>query len=217
MTAAAARGNGDGGRGPLRVLVALPAAIVVTFAVFFLMQLLIESGKSALTDEYEGRVVDFVRVDQDEQVEEKRRKPEKPPEPEKPPPQPETPQQQMNADVNQSMDIGAVGINPEINVDAGDMGGGSGDGEYLPIVKVSPVYPQRALQRGIEGWVLVEFTVTTSGSTQGIKVVDAEPQNIFDRAAIEAAQKFKYKPRVIDGQAVEVSGVQNLIRFELER
>lgn len=217
MTAAVASGGGGGGRGPLRLLVAIPVAVVVTFSVFFLMQLLIESGKSALTDEYEGRSVDFVRVDQEEQVEEKRRKPDKPPEPEEPPPQPETPQQQASADVNQSMEMGAVGIDPNIDVQAGDMGGGSGDGEYLPIVKVSPQYPQRALQRGLEGWVLVEFTVTPAGTVKDVKVVDAEPADIFNRAAVDAAKKFKYKPRVIDGQAVEVSGVQNLIRFEMER
>lgn len=216
MTAATVS-SGGGGRGPLRLLVAIPVAVIVTFLVFFLMQLLIESGKSALTDEYEGRTVDFVRVDQEEQVKEKRRKPEKPPEPEEPPPQPEAPRPQASADVNQSMSIGAVGIDPSIDVQAGDMGGGSGDGEYLPIVKVSPQYPQRALQRGIEGWVLVEFTVTASGTTKDITVVDAEPPDIFNRAAVEAARKFKYKPRVIDGQAVEVSGVQNLIRFEIER
>lgn len=217
MTAAVASSGGGGGRGPLRLLVAIPVAVVVTFSVFFLMQLLIESGKSALTDEYEGRSVDFVRVDQEEQVEEKRRKPDKPPEPEEPPPQPETPQQQASADVNQSMEMGAVGIDPNIDVQAGDMGGGSGDGEYLPIVKVSPQYPQRALQRGLEGWVLVEFTVTPAGTVKDITVVDAEPADIFNRAAVDAAKKFKYKPRVIDGQAVEVSGVQNLIRFEMER
>lgn len=217
MTAAVASSGGGGGRGPLRLLVAIPVAVVVTFSVFFLMQLLIESGKSALSDEYEGRTVDFVRVDQEEQVKEKSRKPEKPPEPEEPPPQPDTPQQQASAEVNQSMSIGAVGIDPNIDVQAGDMGGGSGDGEYLPIVKVSPQYPQRALQRGLEGWVLVEFTVTSAGTVKDVKVVDAEPADIFNRAAVDAAQKFKYKPRVIDGQAVEVSGVQNLIRFEMER
>lgn len=217
MTAAAASSGGGGGRGLLRLAVAIPVAALMTFSVFFLMQLLIESGKSAMTEEYEARSVDFVRVDQEEQVQQKRRKPEKPPQPEEPPPQPETPRQQASADVDQSMSIGSVGIDPSIDVQAGDMGGGSGDGEYLPIVKVSPQYPRRALQRGLEGWVLVEFTVTTAGTVENVKVVDAEPSEIFNRAAVEAAKKFKYKPRVIDGQAVEVSGVQNLIRFELER
>lgn len=217
MTATVANGMGGGGRGPLRLLIAIPSAILVTFAVFFLMHTLIESGKSALSDEFEGRVVDFVRVDQEEQVQQKDRKPERPPEPEQPPPQPQTPQQQINTNVNQSMSIGAVGIDPNINVEAGVSGGGSGDGEYLPIVKVSPVYPQRALARGLEGWVLVEFTVTTAGTTKAITVVDAEPADVFNRAAVDAAAKFKYKPRVIDGQPVEVGGVQNLIRFELER
>src|SRR5690606_13556723 len=98
---------------------------------------------------------------------------------------------------------------PAIDISAGIDGAAAG-GEYLPIVKVAPIYPQRALARGIEGWVLVEFTVTTSGTVRDVRVVEAEPQGLFDRAAMDAAAKFKYKPRVIDGKPVEVEGVQNL-------
>ena len=92
----------------------------------------------------------------------------------------------------------------------------SGDGEYLPIVKVAPVYPRRALQRGIEGYVIVEFTVTKQGSVRDPVVVEAQPQGIFERAALDAALKFKYKPRVINGEATEVSGIQNRISFEID-
>lgn len=91
------------------------------------------------------------------------------------------------------------------------------DGEYLPIVKVEPNYPRSALRHGIEGWVVVEFTVTTSGSVRDAYVVDAQPAKIFDRAATKAALKFKYKPRVIDGQPVEVSGIRNKITFAIAK
>ncbi|MEL0068857.1 MAG: energy transducer TonB, partial [Gammaproteobacteria bacterium] len=86
----------------------------------------------------------------------------------------------------------------------------------LPIVKVQPIYPRRALQRGIEGYVIVEFTVTKNGSVANPKVVEAEPPNLFDKAAVDAAKKFKYKPRVIDGEPTEVMGVQNLITFTMK-
>ena len=200
----------------LRVPAALPLAAVVTFAAFFLMSLLIATGRSALTDQPEGRVVDFVRVKQDEQVQKKDRKPERPPKPEKPPEAPKPQMEQNVAKVDQGLSIGAVSAEVDVNVDAGLDGAGA-EGEYLPIVKVQPVYPQRALQRGIEGWVLVEFTVTASGSVRDPKVVDADPVDIFDRAAVKAAEKFRYKPRVVGGKPVEVEGVQNLIRFQMQK
>ena len=82
-------------------------------------------------------------------------------------------------------------------------------------MKVAPVHPRRALSRGIEGYVIVEFTVTKQGTVRDAKVVRAEPESLFDQAAIDAALKFKYKPRVIDGEAVEVAGVQNKISFQI--
>ncbi|MBN1239057.1 MAG: energy transducer TonB, partial [Gammaproteobacteria bacterium] len=89
-------------------------------------------------------------------------------------------------------------------------------GEYLPIVKVAPVYPARAASRGLEGYVIVEFTVTRTGTTKDISVVEST-SSLFERAAVDAAGKFKYKPRVIDGEPVEVPGVRNKITFVLEK
>ena len=91
-----------------------------------------------------------------------------------------------------------------------------GDGEYLPIVKVAPQYPRRAAQKGIEGYVVVEFTVSTLGTVKDPKVIEAAPANIFNRAALSAVKKFKYKPKIVNGKAEEVSGVRNIIRFELD-
>lgn len=200
----------------LRMPAALPLAAGITFAAFFVMHLLIATGRDALTDEPSGRVVDFVRVKEQEQVQQKDRKPERPPKPEKPPETPKPQLQQAQADVNQALNVAAVGADVDIAVDAGLDGVGS-EGEYLPIVKVAPVYPQRALARGIEGWVLVEFTVTAGGAVRDVVVVEAQPERMFDRAAIAAAEKFRYKPRVINGKPVEVEGVQNLIRFEMAK
>ena len=114
------------------------------------------------------------------------------------------------------MQVSAAPVNTNINLDASGFGLAPSDGEYLPIVKVQPVYPRRALSRGIEGYVIVEFTVTKQGTTRDIRVVESKPSGIFDKAAIQAAGKFKYKPRVVDGQPIEVPGVQNKITFEIE-
>ena len=90
------------------------------------------------------------------------------------------------------------------------------DGEYLPIVQVAAVYPRRAQLRGITGYCVVEYTVTTSGATRDPAPVECSPPGVFEASAVRAALKFKYKPRVIGGQPVEVAGVRNRFVYELE-
>ena len=92
------------------------------------------------------------------------------------------------------------------------------DQEYLPITYIAPQYPIQAAKDGIEGWVLLRFTVTEDGSVDAssMQVMDAEPADIFDRSALRAAEKFLFQPRIIDGNAVEVPGVQYLFRYVLE-
>ena len=200
-----------------RYLGALAAAGAVTFAVFFLMQQLIESGTTVLSDEGERYTVDFVRVQEKDQVKEKDREKPEPPEPEQEPPKPDTPQQsQQQADMaSGGINIGDVAMDTSLDVDAGISGGG--DSQYLPIVKVQPNYPQRALRRGIEGYVVVEFTVNEQGGVENPRVVEADPEGVFNQAAMEAARKFKYRPKTVGGEPVEVAGVRNIIRFEMEK
>ncbi|WP_137165870.1 energy transducer TonB [Salinimonas lutimaris] len=199
-----------------RFIIAFFVSLAITLGLFFLMQSLIKMGGSALTEPPQGSVLDFVRVKQEETVEQKDRKPRKPPKPKEQPPQMQP--QQMD-----SPSPDAEGTSMDFSADVGNdvaLDGGlaleSGDGEYLPIVKVSPVYPRRALQRGIEGFVIVEFTVTKQGTVKNPIVVEANPEGIFEQAAMDAAMKFKYKPRVVNGEATEVSGVQNRITFQID-
>lgn len=199
-----------------RYAIGIVAAVSVTFLLLWGMQALITGGKDALTDAPKGRVLDFVRLKPEETVQKKERKPQKPPKPETPPPPMQQPQV---AQSNPNADAVTTSFEADVSADTGLAGGlslDSSDGDYLPIVKVAAVYPRRAQSRGIEGHVIVEFTVTTNGSVRNAVVVEAEPANIFDRAALDAAAKFKYKPRVVDGQAVEVAGVQNKITFEID-
>lgn len=191
----------------------LVIGVVVTAILFYIMSTLIVTGRSALTEDNIGRIVDFVRIKQDDVVQRNLRKVEKPEKPKAPPPSQPKPQLDRLRVANQ-MNTG-VSFNPNISVQATSLQAGEGD--YLPIVKVQPVYPRRALSRGVEGYVIVEFMVTRLGTTQDIKVVEAKPEGYFERAAINAAQKFKYKPKVINGEPVDVAGVRNIIRFEMEK
>lgn len=201
--------------GGVRIVPAVIGAVVVTFGLLFLMQLLIATGKRAVTEEIEGRIVDFVRVEREETVERKERKPERPPTPDQPPPDMPEPQMDDAAPEASSVGISPVRMDGGVSIDAA-FGFSAVDGDYLPIVKVAPVYPRRAQERGIEGYVLVEFTVTKTGTVINPRVVEAEPPNWFERAALQAVTKFKYKPRVVNGEPIDTHGVQNLIRFELE-
>jgi len=193
--------------------IGLALGLMVTIGLFLLMQALIKSDRSGLNDAIKGRIVDFVRLDEDVDIQVKVRKPKPPPPPDEPPPDMPKPTFDTSAQ-SRGVDIGRVNAKVDLNIVGS--GGFSSDGEYLPIVKVAPVYPRRAQQRGITGYVLLEFTVTSTGAVRDPVVIEAQPEGIFDRAAMQAALKFKYKPKVVDGEPVEVAGVRNLIKFELE-
>jgi len=187
--------------------------VVATFVLFMIMQSVIKSDRNPFTEGVQGRIVDFVRLDEDEEIEVKNRKPEPPPPPDEPPPDMPKPTFE-NSDVSQGIDIGQVQMTVDLNV--GDLGGFSSDGDYLPIVKVAPVYPRRALTRGLEGYVILEFVVTKTGAVIDPVVIESKPTGIFDRAALSAALKFKYKPKVVNGEPIDVAGVRNRITFELQ-
>lgn len=117
-----------------------------------------------------------------------------------------------NPSINEDLIASDLQLEADINL----TGLAVSDGEFLPIFKVQPHYPQRALKQGIEGHVVVEFTVTATGAVADVKVISAQPQHYFEKAAIAAAKKFKYRPRMVDSQAVAVTGVRNKITFVID-
>lgn len=75
--------------------------------------------------------------------------------------------------------------------------------EELVRIKTVPArYPRRAEDRGLSGWVDVTFTVTTEGKTAAIEVVAAEPETVFDSAAIAAVEQWEFEPKVFRGQTI---------------
>jgi protein TonB len=193
-----------------RIAVALPLGAFITAGLLFSMHMLIETGQGH-SDARAVRIVDFVRVEREETVEVADERPEKPKTLEA---APDIIQPDFSDSFSTAFEIALAKPEVRFAADIGATGIPASDGEYLPIVKVAPVYPMRALQRRVEGYVIVEFVVTTSGSVTDVTVVESSAP-VFEQAAIEAAQKFKYKPRVVDGVAIEVSGVQNRITFKL--
>jgi len=197
-----------------RYVISIVVGSAVTVSLLFVMQLLIVTGKQALTDPRERHKLEFVRVKRNENLNVEDIIPEKPPKPPETPP--ETPPQDMD---NVNPDAPTINVAPPTVTANTDIGGPGGmniaEGDYLPIVRVAPVYPARALSRGLEGFVDLSFTVTTTGSVED-PIVLQSTSSLFERAATRAVLKFKYKPRVVDGVPVSVPGVKTRISFQLE-
>ena len=197
----------------IRLLIGAAVAFVVTAALFIIMPYLIETADKTLDEKPRTKLADIQMPDTDIDVR-KDSKPEKPKVPDEPPPDMEQPEMD---DPNPDLDV--VNMSPTQSLQLTNATGGlsASDGEYLPIVKVAPIYPRRAQSRGVTGYCTVEYTVTKAGTTRDIVPVDCEPSGYFERASVKAAEKFKYKPRVVDGEPIEVPGIQNRFTYELEK
>ena len=94
---------------------------------------------------------------------------------------------------------------------------GTQDGELdrsaIALVRIPPTYPERALRRGIEGRVLVEFTISRSGAVENPIILAAEPTPIFNASALKAIRQWRYNPKIENGVAVPQHGIQISIPF----
>ena len=198
----------------IRWLISLCLALFVTLGLFYFMQALISSGAELETQNNVVRIVDATMPEIVMEVIQEVERPEQLDMQEEAPPPPDNRSVDMDptSGLAISRDTGSTDI--EINIDSAGLG--ISDGEMLPLVNIQPQYPTRAAQRGIEGWCQVSFTVTAEGGVRDVVVVDAEPQGMFDRSSIRAAERFRFQPRVVNGEAVEVPNVQYVFRYQLE-
>ena len=194
-----------------RLISSAALALPVAIALFFVMLSLVDRDWEQ-PDTKNRKVAEIITPEDTLETNLAEAKPEKVDDPEEPPPDLEPIQFETQIDMNVANTAPMTGVNLNLN----SSGMSSGDGEYLPIVKVAPIYPRRAQTRGITGYCIVEYTVTKTGSIRDPFTVDCQPKGIFERASLKASEKFKYKPRVVDGEPIEVAGVQNKFTYELE-
>ena len=199
-----------------RWLVSMAMATGITLGLFYFMQALIATGERFDQRVNVVKIVDATMPDIELEVIEEIDKPELIEEVVQD--TPDTPEKHINLDSGPSLNIERAAVDIDTNLSLDNASISATDGDYLPLVAIAPQYPTRAAQRGIQGWCLVSFTVDGMGNVveDTINVVDAEPASIFDRSSIRAAARFKFQPRVVDGQGVEVPGVQYLFRYQLE-
>ena len=182
----------------------------ITLGLFYFMQFLIATGEAFDERISVVKIVDATMPEIELEVIEEIDKPE--PIEEVVQEQPEIQERQTNLDSGPALNIQRASVELDTGLQLSNASIAATDGDYLPLVAIAPQYPTRAAQRGIQGWCLVSFTVDGLGNVveESIEVVDAEPANIFDRSSLRAAARFKFQPRVVDGEGVNVDGVQYL-------
>lgn len=201
----------------VRVFFSALAAACVAFGLTYLMQALIKS-ELKLKEVDRGKIVDFVRLKRERPVEKVERKAPRRIEPERQPPPPDMQMAPQEGPGQLELAAVAPDLGADLDIDLGPGGGGQGgDADPVPLVRVNPQYPARAMQRGIEGWVQLRFTVSAAGTVKDVQVESADPPSYFEQAAINAVSRYKYKPSVVDGKPVDTPGVRVILQFNLNR
>lgn len=199
----------------------IAGGVFVALVLFLLMNTLISGGRGQQGAATAGQIVDLIRVQEDEIVQTKKRvRPKKPPPPKDPPPPPKLkvsseakPQKNpMRIDLPKIDVSGAGGGGPFIG--KWEPGDPAAEGEAVPIVRIDPQYPREALMDGTEGYVRFRVLIGPDGSVMDVEVVEAAPGRLFVRNATRAVRRWKFKPRIVDGVAVERWATTSIV-FEL--
>lgn len=198
----------------LRLVTSSVAALVITFSLFILMKVLISPPQDTLPP----RLIDFPVVQLFEPPKETA------PELRKPiPPIPEivAPERLSNQfdpiDSSSSNTMGNFTPNLTVTLDGPARFAGVSDRMAAPIVRVEPRFPVEAMRQGLSGWVKLAFNINESGSVTDIRVIEAEPRNVFDREAIRALRRWKYQPQFVEGQPVKQMDLQVQLDFVLQQ
>lgn len=206
-----------------RFLSAVLIALVISLALFWLMQAMILNNQHGLKMTDNLQMIEFVRLKKETRTQIKERKQPDPPPPKKRPPPPK-PMTQNTAVKNEMPDIDMPNIDIPLQssrfkgslVSGIQVGQGAISTNVIPLVRIPPRYPMRAASRKIEGWVKVEFTITETGTVKDAVVVESQPKGTFDRAALRAIAKWKFKAKIIDGEAFEQRAIQ-ILEFKLSK
>jgi periplasmic protein TonB len=202
----------DTALGPLRFVRPIAMASLIAFGMFWALHFMI-SGKHHVDMSQSLNTVDFVRLKRDQMIETiQRKKPEKPPPPKTPPP----PQMKVTSDVKPDTTPLPISI-PNLSLAPGNFGGVylgpftpadqiTGDAELIPLVRISPQYPPKALRDGVEGEVTLRVTIGPDGTVKSASVESSRPRGFFEASAMAAAYKSRFRPKVVDGKPVESTG-----------
>jgi len=205
----------------IRLFLALPLAGALGLALFSFMAWMVDNGHQRSPDESETLSFNMVMVEQEQEVQRRQRAvPEKPEMPE-PPPEAQTSQSQAEVTpLNSMSSLPSLDLNTSIDglaINAPTFSDFGSNQQAMPLYRVEPRYPAKALKRGAEGFVIMSFTIDETGRPVDIKVTDANPRRMFEREAMRALKNWKYQPKVVDGKAIAQVGQTVTIEFKLEK
>ncbi|MDE1329253.1 energy transducer TonB [Vibrio aestuarianus] len=205
----------------LRLLIALPFAGIISLALFSFMSWMIDNGHQRTTEPNAALSFTMVMVEQEQDLQRRQRSL---PEPLKvPEPPPKSSVTQAKTAVVETISINALpafGLDNSLNgvaISAPIFGDFGSNQQAMPLYRVEPVYPAKALKRGVEGFVTLSFSIDEMGKATNIKVVEAKPVRMFEREAIQAVTKWKYQPQIVDGQAVSQNGQTVTVEFKIAK
>ncbi|MEC6881947.1 energy transducer TonB [Photobacterium piscicola] len=215
----------------MRILMALPLALAVALGLFTLMAWMVDNGNHQPQDNAPRLAFNMVMVEHEQAPQRRQRVAPPPPETPTPPPEAQPSQSQAATSTTMPMtSISSLGLDTSIHglavnapkftdfSSAAAIGDGLGKSQQaMPLYRVEPRYPSRALRQGKEGYVVLKFTIDTQGRPIDIAVMDAKPHRLFDKEAIRALRKWKYQPQVVNGTAMAQQGQTVRLEFRLNQ
>ena len=205
----------------IRLLFALPIAGALGLALFSFMAWMVDNGHQRAPENSESLTFNMVMMEQEQEVQRRQRA--VPEQPEMPEPPPEAQTSQSQADVtplNTMSSLPALDLNTSIDglaINAPSFSDFGSNQQAMPLYRVEPRYPAKALKRGAEGFVVMSFTIDETGRPTDIQVTEAKPRRMFEREAMRALKKWKYQPKVIDGKAIAQVGQTVRLEFKLAK
>ncbi|HHF3110459.1 TPA: energy transducer TonB [Vibrio diabolicus] len=204
-----------------RLLLALPASLLISVSLFSFMAWMVDKGNQRAPEASEAVRFDMVMVENEADVQRRQRSvPEQPEPPQAPEPMDLSQADTQMEPMSQMTPVSALGLNTALEgiaISAPNLKGAMGNQQALPLYRVDPRYPSKALKRRVEGYVIMRFTIDATGRPKDIEVIEAEPQRMFEREAIRALKKWKYQPKVEDGVSIEQYGQTAKVEFKLAK
>ncbi|WP_046873907.1 energy transducer TonB [Vibrio diabolicus] len=204
-----------------RLLLALPASLLISVSLFSFMAWMVDKGNQRAPEASEAVRFDMVMVENEADVQRRQRSvPEQPEPPQAPEPMDLSQADTQMEPMSQMTPVSALGLNTALEgivISAPNLKGTMGNQQALPLYRVDPRYPSKALKRRVEGYVIMRFTIDATGRPKDIEVIEAEPQRMFEREAIRALKKWKYQPKVEDGVSIEQYGQTAKVEFKLAK
>lgn len=205
----------------LRLFIALPFAGIISLALFSFMSWMIDNGHQRVTESAQALSFTMIMVEQEQDLQRRQRSlPEPLQLPEPPPQSPVTQAQTVAVETLAANALPALGLDTVMNgvaISAPTFGDFGTNQQAMPLYRVEPVYPAKALKRSVEGFVTLSFTIDEMGKATNIKVVEAKPMRMFEREAIQAVKKWKYQPQIVDGQAISQNGQTVTVEFKIAK